>query len=102
LKILALEIEKPGLSGADFAPYLQAEAARAWELNQSGMVRELYFRADQHTAVLVLECAGVEEARQALATLPLVQAELIDFEIIPLVAYPGFARLFSDPKLVKT
>jgi muconolactone delta-isomerase len=95
MKILALEQERPGLSANDFQPYLKAEAAAAWALYQSGVIRELYFRADQHTAVLVLECKSIEEARQNLAGLPLVQASLIDFEIIPLAPYPGFARLFQ-------
>jgi hypothetical protein len=45
--------------------------------------------------VLVLECASLEEAHQALASLPLVQEGLIAFEIIPLVPYPGFKRLFA-------
>jgi hypothetical protein len=30
-----------------------------------------------------------------LTPLPLVQAGLIDFDLIPLVAYDGFARLFA-------
>lgn len=68
---------------------------RAWQMHQSGVIRELYFRADQHSAVLVLECASVEEAQQTLSNLPLVQAGLIHFDLIPLVAYPGFARLFA-------
>jgi hypothetical protein len=45
--------------------------------------------------VLVLECAGVSEAREVLATLPLVKEGLITFDLIPLVPYPGFARLFA-------
>jgi hypothetical protein len=68
---------------------------RAWELYQAGVIRELYFRTDEPSAVLVLECADVDEARSVLATLPLVNAGLIDFELIPLRAYPGFARLFA-------
>lgn len=96
MKFLALEHETPGLSSADFHPYLQPEAARAWALYQLGVIRELYFRDDQHTAILVLECTSRDEADQALASLPLVQAGLISFEIIPLVAYPGFARLFAE------
>ncbi len=94
MKILALEREVPGATDEQFAPHLEAEAARAWALHQSGVVRELYFRADRDEAALVLECASVEEARGALATLPLVRAGLIEFELIPLRAYPGFARLF--------
>ena len=97
MKFLALEIEKPGLTGADFEPHLKPEAARAWALVQSGSLRELYFRADRHTAVLVLECASPEEAQQALDSLPLVKAGLITFELIPLAPYTGFARLFASP-----
>ena len=96
LKILAIEQEVPSTTAADFAPLLQAEAARAWELHQAGIIRELYFRADRPEAILILECADVAEAGQVLQTLPLVAAGLIRFEVIPLRAYPGFARLFAE------
>jgi len=42
----------------------------------------------------VLECPSVDEAREALSTLPFVENQLIAFELIPLKAYPGFERLF--------
>ncbi len=95
MKILALERETTQVSTGDFAPHLRREALRAWELLQAGVLRELYFDRDRHTAVLMLECADVETARAALATLPLVEAGLISFELIPLVPYSGFARLFA-------
>jgi hypothetical protein len=95
MKFLALEKESPGVGPDCFEPLLRAEAARLWELYQSGLVRELYFRGDRTQAVLVLECASTEDARHALASLPLVQQGLIDFDVIPLVPYPGFERLFS-------
>ncbi len=96
MKILAIEHEMPGVTGEDIAPHLRAEARRAWELHQTGTIRELYFRADRAEAILVLECESVAEAEAALATLPLVAAGLIRFELIPLRAYPGFARLFGE------
>lgn len=95
MKILALEKETPGTTTEQFTLHLKAEAARVWELYQSGQLREIYFRQDRSEAVLILECAGAEEARQLLDSLPLVQAGLIDFEIIPLIPYPGFERLFG-------
>jgi muconolactone delta-isomerase len=95
MKILALEKELPGATAEAFRPHLKAEAYRVWELQQSGALREIYFRADQHTAVLILECVDVEEARRTLSSLPLVIAGLIEFEIIPLAPYDGFARLFA-------
>jgi hypothetical protein len=98
VKILAIEKEVPGVADEDFAPYLKAEAARVWELHQAGVIRELYFRADWSGAVLMLECAGVEDAAGVLSTLPLVEAGLIAFDVIPLKAYPGFSRLFAEPE----
>jgi muconolactone delta-isomerase len=95
MKILALERDAPGVSRDGFTEeLLKQEAASAWQLHQSGVIRELYFRADRHASVLVLECGSVDEARAILSTLPLVSQRLIDFDIIPLVAYSGFERLF--------
>ena len=96
MKILALERELPGVTDKEFKPHLKAEAARVWELHQAGVFRELYFRADRPSAVLVLECTDVEDANDVLNTLPLVKEGLIAFDLIPLVAYPGFSRLFAD------
>lgn len=96
MKIIALERELPGASGERFAPFLKAEAERVWELYLAGVIRESYFRADRHEAVLVLECDSAEEARAVLGTLPMVSEGLIEFEIIPLVPYPGLARLFKN------
>lgn len=95
MKLLAIEHEQPGLTADDFAPYARAEASQVWDLYQQGLIRELYFRADRPAAILVLECASVDEACAVLNTLPLVRAGLITFEIIPLAPYPGFARLFA-------
>ena len=96
MRILALERAVPGVAAAAFTPdLLKAEAERVWELQQAGVLRETYFRADRPDAVLVLECAGAAEADRVLGTLPLVAAGLIAFEVIPLRPYPGLARLFA-------
>ena len=96
MKILALEHELPAAATEAFERYRVEEAHKVWDLYQAGVFRELYFRADRNEAVLVLECASVEEAREILSTLPFVQNRLIAFEVIPLKAYPGFNRLFSN------
>ncbi|MBN1201849.1 MAG: superoxide dismutase [Anaerolineae bacterium] len=96
MKILALEQDMPGVTAADFTSELnRAEAYRVWELLQADVLREIYFRRDRTSAVLVLECASVEEAQAVLASLPLVRVGLITFEIIPLAPYPGLSRLFT-------
>ncbi len=96
MKILAIEREAPGANREDCAPLLKAEAERVWELQTSGVIREIYFRSDRRDAVLMLECSGIEEANAILSTLPLAKAGSIIFEIIPLSAYTGFSRLFAE------
>jgi hypothetical protein len=95
MKILAIENEYKEKSSDDFKPYLKDEAMAVWELYKKNIVREIYFRKDKTSAVLMLECESVEEAEQSLAELPLVKEKLIYFELIPLMAYPGFERLFG-------
>lgn len=94
MKILALEHDLPTATAEGFQKYAKDEARKVWELTQAGVIRESYFRADRSEAVLVLECPSVDEAREALSTLPFVENQLIAFELIPLKAYPGFERLF--------
>jgi hypothetical protein len=76
---------------------LALDCPNRWRpLYQAGVFRELYCRQDRSEAVLVLECADVKEADRVLGTLPLVREGLITFEVIPLIPYPGFSRLFAD------
>jgi muconolactone delta-isomerase len=95
MKILAIEKETPNTTPEQFAPHLKAEAARVWELYKSGQLREIYFRGDREEAILILECTNVEAANNILNTLPLVEKGLIEFEVIPLIPYPGYERLFE-------
>jgi hypothetical protein len=63
MRILALEIECDGATPEAFAPHLEDEARALWALQQSGFVREAYFRADRHAAVLV--CRRFRSSRAA-------------------------------------
>ena len=94
MKILAIEKEFEGKTAEDFQPHLEAEARQVWELYKKGVIREVYFRADKKSAIIILECKDIEEAKEKLATLPLVRENLIYFELMPLVPYPGYERLF--------
>ncbi len=99
MKLLAIEKEVSGVKDEQFTPeLLKLEAGKVWELYQRGQIRELYFSNERQQAVLILECRDITEAKVTLASLPLVKAGLIDFEIITLSPYPGFSRLFSDRK----
>lgn len=94
MKILALEKEIKGKTAEDFNPHSEPEALHVWELYKTGIIREIYFRADETSAVIILECEDLKEAKEILSGFPFVKHKLITFEIIPLAAYPGFERLF--------
>ena len=95
MKIIAIERESATINPGGFQRYAEEEARSVWNLYQANSIREVYFRADQTTAVLMLECTSTIEAEEILANLPYVREGLIEFDLIPLAPYPGFARLFG-------
>jgi hypothetical protein len=47
--------------------------------------------------VLLFECDDVTEAEPLIAALPMVEAGLLDFEVIALRPYIGLRELFENP-----
>ena len=95
MKFLLLEKEAENLTAQHFKPYLEEEAQHVWKLVQEGVIRETYFDAEQHTAVLIIESDSKEKVEALTAMFPMVQAGLIRFEVIPLKPYDGYSRLFD-------
>jgi hypothetical protein len=46
---------------------------------------------------LVFETDDVSEAERLVAALPIVEAGLLDFEVVPLRPYIGLRELFEEP-----
>ena len=98
VKVLAIGHPRSGVRWEHIAPYVGEEARYVWERYESDQVREFYLRADHRPGVvLVLECDDVTEAERLVATLPMAEAGLLDFELIPLRPFMGFRALFEDP-----
>lgn len=95
MKILAIENERSPIPATERDALLKNEARAVWELCQRSIIREIYFHKERSQAIMILECQDESEAREILGTLPLVRAEYIGFDLYPLIAYPGFARLFE-------
>ena len=96
MKVLALWRDLVAQDDPRFAELSPAEARTVWELCQRDVLREVYYRADRANGVLVFDVPDVTAARAAVDSLPLVAAGLIDFDLVPLNPYPGFARLFRE------
>jgi hypothetical protein len=98
MKILVLPRPIEGVSREELLQHAPAEIQAVWELYAQGICREFYTRANEAgRVVLMFECATMEAAKEALATLPFAQLHLIDFDLIPLAPFTGLARLFQAP-----
>jgi hypothetical protein len=96
LKFLTLEVENYPVNWNEVDPViLEAEARCIFDHQQADLIRQIYFRVDTRSAVIEWESDSMDNVTQALAALPLVQANLIHFEIIPLMPYTGYKRLFK-------
>jgi muconolactone delta-isomerase len=82
---------------ADFEHFIPHESAQACHLYSIGFTRQIWHRMDIPGACQLVEAADLKEVREKLATLPLAGAGMIDFEIVPLRPYAGFA--LHDPPL---
>ncbi|MGM3173061.1 superoxide dismutase [Dickeya lacustris] len=95
MKLLCLDIPKPGATLEQYEPHMLDEVRHGWSLYKSGLVRDIYFRQDRPGVAIVAECDSVDAARVALAEFPLAKAGLIDWDIIPLGPFTNWEALFA-------
>jgi len=69
------------------------EAQRVKELYAAGVLRQVWKRADMPGAAILWEAASEAEARDAIASLPLARAGLLEITIfLALEPYAGFTK----------
>lgn len=95
MRILARSYDLPGIDWSGAAELLRQEAAVVWELQKAGIILGIWFTRPGRDAVILLECSSAKVAGSVLADLPLVRERFIRFEVVELVAYDGFERLFA-------
>ena len=95
MKIIAIEKMLKDVDATKDRQLLMDEARAVWQLQQEGLVREIYFHTEERKAVLIMEAGSAHAAKEALDRLPLVRGGTVEFEFIPLRPYDGFARLFN-------
>lgn len=77
-------------------PYVKLEAEKVWEYYAADVVRSIYYIADMSGAVLILEADNLETAQEIIAQFPMLQHNILNFEILPLKAYTGLEALFAQ------
>jgi Muconolactone delta-isomerase len=75
---------------AEFASRLEPEFERARALYRDGFIRQIWARADMPGACMLVEAGSIEQARARLLTLPLYEAQMVEFSLVPLKPYAGF------------
>ncbi len=83
-KILAIGHLTAGTSRDKIMPVMQKEVRDTVRLYLAGKIDQWFVRRDQNGVVFILNFSSVDEARMALEKLPLGQAKLMEFDLIPL------------------
>jgi len=96
-RILALGHLTAGTTRATVMPVMQREVRDTVRLYLAGKIDQWYFRTDQNGVVFILNCATVEEAHALLEKLPLGQAKLMEFDLIPLGPLSPLGLLVQEP-----
>ena len=90
MKIIAIAHRSTEHPDEAFTPHLEAESRRALELFAAESFREIYSRTDGKGAIIVIEAADEDEAREMLATLPLAKLGMLSFDVYGTKPYRGF------------
>jgi muconolactone delta-isomerase len=70
---------------------IEAEGQRVRELYIAGIIRTIWRRKDMPGAVIIMEAASEDEAREAMASLPLARRDMLEVVgFTQLEPYPGF------------
>jgi len=94
MKILAITKDVPGVSWENSDEILKNETINAYKLYRDGIFREIYFTQNRD-AIIILETESLNEASKFMNGLPLVEQNLITYELFELNPYYGFERLFT-------
>jgi muconolactone delta-isomerase len=74
------------------AELIAGEGQRVKALYASGILRQVWKRADTPGAAILWEAPGEAEVRAAIATLPIFAAGMLEIQaLVPLEPYAGFS-----------
>lgn len=83
-KLLAIGTFTPKASPEKWKPILPAEVRDTVRLYLDGKIDQWFLKQDQSGVVFLMNVTNPAEARELLGKLPLGQAGLMEFELIPL------------------
>lgn len=80
----------------DFRPYVIEEAKAILATYKTGILREHYFQASPMIVTLIYETPSASDVLLELNRLPLVEAKLLDIQIVELAPWVPYDVLIDD------
>ncbi len=95
MQFLVIARVAEGISPDRVLPYVKPEAEKVWSHYTAEIVRSIHYIADMSGVVLMLEANNLETAQEIVATFPMAENNVLDFQILPLKPYTGLEALFA-------
>jgi hypothetical protein len=92
-RILAIGTIPPGASLASVSPILPTEVKETVKLYLAGKIDQWFSLADRSGVVFLLNVTDLKEAHAMLEALPLGQAHLMQFQLLPLAPLSPLRQL---------
>ncbi len=92
---LVITHDKPNVNWKEQEQLLKQEAKVLWNLQKNGIIRNIWFTRNTSEAILIIEADDTIRTKEIIDTFPLVKEGLITYDIVELVAYDGYERLFK-------
>jgi len=94
-KVLAIGRVVEGANPEKLMPVMKSEVPDTVKLYLEGKIDQWYVRQDKRGVVFLMNVSTVEEAHALLEKLPLGQAKLMEFDLIPLGPLSPLYRLLG-------
>ena len=91
---LVITHDKPNVNWKEQEQLLKQEAKVLWDLQKKGIIRSIWFTKNTREVILIIEAEDTIRTKEIINTFPLVKECLITYDIVELVAYDGYERLF--------
>jgi hypothetical protein len=96
VKFLVLLTPAAGKTMADFQPHMVPEIKAVWDSYMAGELREFYFSPDPQVVTLIYEAADLASVHGAIDALPMVEAGLLDRQVVHLGPFNQIQVLFAS------
>ncbi|HTV38482.1 MAG TPA: hypothetical protein VMF12_18790 [Xanthobacteraceae bacterium] len=82
MKVFAIASAKPSVTPDQLRQYLPKEVPATLRHYLDGTIEQFWFR-EKAGPIFLMNVESIEQAKAELATLPLVQADLMTYELMP-------------------